>query len=141
MRYNRFGTHTNEGSPLTEKARYWWRLVEYDPDTAKSLLATRRYLYVGFLCHLIIEKSLKAVIAGLGSEPPRIHNLARLAEFAGLLQEMSAEQLSVLDDLDPMNIEGRYPGDIDNLARTLNAKRCALMLAQTEELCQWIRAR
>ena len=126
---------------MTEKARYWWRLVEYDLETAESLLATRRYLYVGFLCHLIIEKSLKAVISGLGSEPPRIHNLARLAELAGLLQQMTVEQLSVLDSLEPMNIEGRYPGDIDSLTRTLDAKRCRLMLAQTEELCKWIRAR
>ena len=126
---------------MNKKVSYWWNLVENDLAVAKSLLAARHFLYVGFFCHLIIEKSLKAVIAGLDRDPPRIHNLSRLAELTGLLDQKSSKQLTILDDLEPMNIEGRYPGDIDRLTRTLNAKRCTLMLAQTEELSKWIKTK
>jgi len=38
-------------------------LAEYDIETAKAMLQTSRYLYVGFMCHQTIEKALKAVIS------------------------------------------------------------------------------
>ena len=31
----------------------------YDLDTAKAMLKSERYLYVGFMCNLAIEKILK----------------------------------------------------------------------------------
>jgi HEPN domain-containing protein len=133
--------HDRRTRGLSDSPRYWIERVEYDLETAKAMLQTGRYLYVGFMCQQVIEKALKAVIARGGVKPPRIHNLARLAELAGILEQMSEEQLSVLDSLEPMHIEGRYPGDSDHLARTLNTERCTLMLAQTEELCKWIRAK
>ena len=43
-----------------EKVSYWLDLAEYDLDTAKAMLKSRRYLYVGFMCHQVIEKALKA---------------------------------------------------------------------------------
>lgn len=38
---------------------------------------------------------------------PRIHNLVRLAEIAGL--KLSEEQIDLLADVNEFNIEGRYP--------------------------------
>jgi HEPN domain-containing protein len=34
--------------------------ADYDLDTAKAMLQTERYLYVGFMAHQAIEKALKA---------------------------------------------------------------------------------
>jgi HEPN domain-containing protein len=45
---------------------------------------TSRFLYVGFMCHQVAEKSLKAVIAKCGSMPQKAHSLVRLAELSGL---------------------------------------------------------
>lgn len=45
---------------MTDKVRYWVELSDYDLDTAQAMLETRRYLYVGFMCHQVIEKILKA---------------------------------------------------------------------------------
>lgn len=50
-------------------------MAEYDLETAKAMLDTKRHLYVGFMCHQTIEKGLKAVIAKTGDFPPKIHNL------------------------------------------------------------------
>ena len=43
------------------KAAYWLDGAEYDLQTAKAMLETRRFLYVGFMCHQAVEKALKAV--------------------------------------------------------------------------------
>jgi hypothetical protein len=34
-----------------EKIAYWADLSDYDLETAKAMLQTKRYLYVAFMCH------------------------------------------------------------------------------------------
>ena len=34
-------------------------MSDYDFDTAKAMLVTKRYLYVAFMCYQTIEKILK----------------------------------------------------------------------------------
>jgi len=48
---------------MDERAEYWIEIADYDIATAKAMLQTGRYLYVGFMCQQTIEKSLKALIA------------------------------------------------------------------------------
>jgi HEPN domain-containing protein len=45
---------------MDKKVKYWIEISEYDLLTAKSMLDTKRYLYVAFMCHQSIEKLLKA---------------------------------------------------------------------------------
>lgn len=45
----------------TQSFMYWFDMAEYDLATARAMLATKRFLYVGFMCHQVIEKSLKAI--------------------------------------------------------------------------------
>jgi HEPN domain-containing protein len=56
---------------------YWLDMAEYDIESAKVMQKGGRYLYVGFLCHIMAEKSLKAVIAKDGTTPLKIHTLTR----------------------------------------------------------------
>ena len=47
-----------------DKAKYsreWIAQAEYDIDTAQVMLEGRRHIYCVFMCHLSIEKALKAV--------------------------------------------------------------------------------
>ncbi|MCL2740413.1 MAG: HEPN domain-containing protein [Oscillospiraceae bacterium] len=77
------------------KTQYWLNIADYDLDTAKAMLKTGRYLYVGFMCHQTIEKALKAIIARDCAEneiPPKIHDLTKLALKANLLDKMSEKQ-------------------------------------------------
>ena len=72
------------------KVSYWLDLADYDIETANVMLDGRRYLYVGFMCQQVIEKSLKAAICSISDEfPPYTHNLLNLAEKAGLLEKFS----------------------------------------------------
>jgi HEPN domain-containing protein len=45
-----------------EKVRYWLEMAEYDLETARVMLKGQRFLYVGFMCHQVIGKSLMASI-------------------------------------------------------------------------------
>ena len=76
------------------------------------MLETRRFLYVGFMCHQVIEKILKAYWSKVLEELPlKIHHLSRLAAKSGLIDELSEEQLGFIDSLEPLNIEAitQYP--------------------------------
>ncbi len=97
-----------------QNEHYWWDSAEEDLVVAESLVSAGHYRYAAFLCHLAVEKSLKAVISRTGM-PPRIHNLTRLAELAQFKDQMAREQFEVLDLLEPMNIEGRYPGQFSSM--------------------------
>ena len=44
---------------MNEKIQYWIDIAEYDLETARVMLEGRRFLYVGFMCHQVIEKALK----------------------------------------------------------------------------------
>lgn len=63
----------------------WIASADYDLKTAANLFKSRRYIYVVFLCHLSLEKTLKAIVCRRRNEmPPHTHNLNRLIELAGI---------------------------------------------------------
>ncbi len=43
-----------------DKVEYWIDLAIYDLETAKAMLKSKRYLYVGFMCNQVVEKMFKA---------------------------------------------------------------------------------
>jgi HEPN domain-containing protein len=90
---------------MNDKVTYWVEMSDYDFETARAMLQTKRYLYVGFMCHQVIEKILKAYWSKVTEEPPlKIHSLSRLAEKTSLDQMMTEEQLEFIDFLEPLNI-------------------------------------
>lgn len=63
------------------KVEYWLELAQYDLDTAKVMLDGKRYLYVGFMCHQVVEKVLKGYYANsIEDTLPHIHNLTIIAK-------------------------------------------------------------
>ena len=122
-----------------EKTSYWMELADYDVVTAEAMYSTKRWLYVGFMCHQVLEKTLKAYwCSSQESDPPYVHNLVRLAENSGILEEMTEEQRLFLDMMMPMNIEARYPSYKSALARELNETVCGQIIERTKNLKQWI---
>ncbi|MBP5366709.1 MAG: HEPN domain-containing protein [Bacteroidales bacterium] len=69
----------------TDRVNYWFRIANEDLEVAEDLFKTRRWLYVTFMCHQAIEKTLKAYwCATRDDEPPYIHNHRRLAKGCDL---------------------------------------------------------
>lgn len=54
---------------------------------------------------------------------------------------MSEEQLDFIDELEPLNIEARYPSYKERLLNSLTADRCKELIKQTDELRIWIKSR
>jgi HEPN domain-containing protein len=125
---------------IDEKIKYWLEISDYDFKTAESMQKTKRFLYVGFMCHQVTEKILKALyVLKKKSTPPYTHNLTLLAKESGIFPELSEDQKDFLDLLDPLNIEARYPSYKEKLQKALNKKKCKEILNQTKEFQQWIK--
>jgi HEPN domain-containing protein len=126
---------------LNKRVKYWLELAEYDISSAKVMLNGGKYLYVGFMCHQTIEKALKAVISSMGQEnmPSYTHNLIKLAREANLNFVLSKEQRDLIDTLNPLSIETRYPAYKEKLIEELNKEKCIEILKSTEELFSWIK--
>ena len=123
----------------TDNVKYWLDLVTNDLDTAEYLFKGGRWLYVAFMCHQVIEKTLKAYwTATRDDDPPYTHSHIKLMEGCGLKDALSEEQLRFLALMVPMNIEARYPKYKQDVAATLNENACRYILEQTKQLREWI---
>ena len=125
-----------------DKVKYWLDIADYDYATAGDLMKSKRWLYVGFMCHQALEKTLKAYwTASQPNDPPYTHNLIRLAEGSAIYEVMSVEQKAFMDIMTPMNIEARYPDYKSRLAADLNADVCKQIMEQTQEMLLWIKSK
>jgi HEPN domain-containing protein len=127
-------------SAMDEKINYWLDIAEYDLATAEAVLKAERYLYVGFMCHQAIEKTLKAHYQLLkGKIPPKTHNILFLLKETALFDSLSDQQKAFMEMLRPMNIETRYPEVKDRLFKSLDREKCTKILHETREMHAWIK--
>ena len=116
---------------------YWRHGSEEDIAAAEVLLDKGHLRHALFFAQLAIEKMLKAhVTRQTGDVPPRIHNLIRLAELAGLA--LDAERADFLRRFNLYQLEGRYPetGEAQLDTETANER-----LASAKEALAWLTAR
>ena len=127
---------------MDDKVKYWIDLSESDLTAAKVLVANNMLLQAAFFCHQALEKSLKAVIARDlpdGDIPPKTHDLIRLASEASLLNKLSNEQESLLELIDPLSRDARYPGYEDDNHSKPTKELCERTVTEIEEFLCWIR--
>src|SRR3989339_2286621 len=123
-----------------KKVKYWLDTANYDLVSAKAMLETKRFLYVGFLCHQVVEKSLKAYFWHIRkAEPPYTHNLLLLSEKAKFDEHAKEEHLVLFNELMPLNIQARYPEDKELLLKALTGKKCRELYIKTKEFYTWIK--
>lgn len=97
-----------ENGEIKNLANYWRELSDYDIKTAEYMLQSKRYPYCLFMCHLAVEKILKAIIVvETGKHAPYSHNLVELAKNSKL--DFDEAQKDLLADLTEFNLEARYP--------------------------------
>jgi len=84
---------------MDDKVKYWIDLSDYDLDTALAMLESRRYLYVGFMCH------------------------------------------QTIDQIEPLNIETRYPSYKERLLKSMNEQKGREILNETKQLQEWIKTK
>lgn len=93
------------------EAAEWLAQAKYDLDTAESLYHAGRYIYTIFMCHLAVEKTLKAlVVEKTGKIPPKTHNLIQLIKLGQ--PNLNIEQTRFITRLSLAGIVTRYPDEL-----------------------------
>ncbi len=122
---------------MTTIPERWAEQAQYDLDTAQAMLDSGRLLYVLFCCQQAVEKMLKGVIAKRTNEfPPRLHNLMRLADRAGL--ELDTDQTLLMRELSGYYIQARYPEEIEAFSREVSGETAREVLSKTERIMGWL---
>ncbi|MDZ7267654.1 MAG: HEPN domain-containing protein [candidate division KSB1 bacterium] len=81
--------------------------VQVEKKVAKCLFDKKHYAYCLFFCHLAVEKALKRIyLLRQQKHPPFIHNLARIADEAGLQPDQAFRM--DLQELTTFNIKARH---------------------------------
>ena len=125
---------------MDEKVKYWIELSDYDLETADAMLKTKRYLYVGFMCHQAVEKAFKAYYTLLKSDvAPYSHSLSYLAKQGGFYELFTEEQKDFIDQIEPLNIEARYPSHKERLLKSLTESKCNEIVDKTKKMQKWIK--
>jgi len=113
---------------------YWRQGSAEDWEVAVQLVKDGKSRHGLFFAHLALEKILKACVCRQTHDvPPRIHNLIRLSELAGL--KLNDQQADVLADMNQFNLEGRYP---ESYAPQLSLKEATEFVARSEEVLAWL---
>jgi len=121
-----------------KKIQRWISLSDYDMETADAMLQTKRYLYVGFMCHQVVEKIFKACYAKLKEDtPPYTHDLEYIAVKSGFYEMLSEKQQDFIVELNPLNIETRYSEYKEEISKRLTPAKCTKLLEQTKKIQQW----
>ena len=88
--------------------------------------------------HQAIEKILKGYFTKMQEDaPPFTHDLTGLAQKTELYDLMSEQQKDFIEDLNPLNIEARYPDYKNKIAQTMTKDVTQNILTKTNELLQW----
>lgn len=116
----------------------WLKQADYDMKTAQAMFDAKRYIYVVFMCHMAIEKALKALYSRTTDElAPKTHNLLLLIEKIGL--DLPEELYDFLFQLNGVSVPTRYPEDIQKLRKDYNKKATALILEKGKETLRWLK--
>jgi len=116
---------------------HWRETASRDYVTMQHLFDSGDYHWCLFMAHLVIEKLLKACyVRHVGAQPPRIHDLLRLAELANIKPD--SEQRHALDKLTTFNIAARYPDVKQRFYQTATKRFSATQMQVVERMCEWL---
>jgi HEPN domain-containing protein len=116
---------------MKKEAANWLESAQYDLGTAENMLEAGRYIYAVFMCHLSLEKALKAIVQEVSDRvPPKTHDLEYLLTLAGLKPDKEAEQFAA--ELSNLSVLTRYPIDFRRTKRDFSEERAKAILEGTK---------
>ncbi len=122
---------------IQRQIEYWQNGALDDFESAKILISNNRILHGLFLCHLVVEKSIKALVVKATNEiAPRSHNLIFLSELAKL--EFEEDDEIFLGILMKYQLQGRYPDYNPVLPDKIKVSE---YLMKTEKIMTWLQSK
>lgn len=123
---------------MRKETKNWLEMADYDLKTAEYMMKTERYVYVIFMCHLAVEKALKAIVAEeVGKVPPKTHDLIYLTKQGKV--SFSPKMLDYIGQLNNASVATRYPEDLSTLISVYSKEVARDYLNQTKEVVKWLR--
>lgn len=121
-----------------DRHKEWLLQADYDLESAEILFKSGKYLHALFLCHLALEKSLKAVYEKKTGKPaPKIHNLNFLANEGGLDPDNKLDLF--LSAMNTLNIVTRYPEELEHFVALYKREKTSTILNETRSFLEWIK--
>ncbi|MBI5194936.1 MAG: HEPN domain-containing protein [Nitrospirae bacterium] len=116
----------------------WLLSSQYDLKTAETLLKNNRYIYVVCMCHLALEKILKAILSEKLKElPPYTHNLNRLIDLGNIT--LPDKHKAFVNKINLQSVPTRYPEDFKRLSKEFDKKIAADYLTQIKGIITWLK--
>ena len=123
---------------MKKATKNWIDTANYDLKTAEAMLISKRYIYVVFMCHLSIEKMIKAVISTeVNGLPPKSHSLLYLSQNASV--RFPEDMQEFIELLDNVSIITRYPEDLTRMSKEFNKKKSDEVFNMTRRTLRWLR--
>lgn len=121
----------------TKTIRYWIEGAEYDFETGKSLLSSKRFPYALFFGHLALEKLLKAlVVKAAKSHAPYSHSLIFLASKTAI--EIPESIMDQLAEYNEFHLESRYPDDKKDFYKKCTDEFANQKFKEMEDIYKWL---
>jgi len=125
-------------SMMRKETENWLSASEYDLITAEHMFQTGRYLYVVFMCHLSIEKSIKAIVHEETEKlPPKSHDLIYLSNLAQI--QFPENLLDFIGKVNSASIVTRYPEDLSKAISAYPKHIVEDYYNNTKEVLHWLR--
>lgn len=122
---------------MRKEVQNWLDSARYDLETAGHLFCAGSYIYTVFMCHLALEKVLKAKVEEItGAEPPKTHDLEYLMALAAISLDDDMEDFVL--ELSNLSVITRYPRDFQMMLRDFSRERAKATLSKATEAFQWI---
>lgn len=121
-----------------KQIQYWVAASELDWKTAEDIFdSNKNFHFCLFICHLVIEKLLKALVVKETNEHPiKTHNLLRLAEVAKI--ELATSDVQFLEELNQFQLDTRYPDEKFSLYKLATKDFTEERLNKTKKLRSWL---
>ncbi len=122
---------------IKQNIDYWLKSAAHDMEVAETLFQNNKNDWCLFICHLVLEKTLKAFyVRDNNDNPPLIHNLVRLEEKTKL--NCTESQLQFLADVNRFNIESRYPDIKFQFQKLCTTEFTKEQFSKIKEMYQWL---
>jgi len=123
---------------MAKSIKEWLDQSEYDLATAQIMRDSRRNFYAVFMCHMAIEKALKALSFHATTVVPlKTHNLILLLSKAGTRPPTDIGEF--ISALNQANVATRYPDELTELIRIYTDNIADDIIRKSKDALAWIK--
>ncbi len=123
---------------MRKDAKNFIKSAEYDLKTAEFMLGSERYIYVIFMCHLSLEKILKAIVTETTQKiPPKSHNLIYLIKLGNI--KLISESFDFIAKINNASIITRYPEDFSKILEAYPKSVTEEYFCKTKEILECLK--